>query len=122
MIPIYELHPGSFIKSPTGTGIAVWTAGNYEGIEKEFTDAGWIYKVEPEPLTIDILQKIGFEKIENKSGTWARFVNTRWYLTLVEFAFGYKIESLWYSADIQYLHQLQNLWIVLCGEELKYNP
>ena len=71
----------------------------------------------PIPLTPEILEKCGFEK--------SSF--TQWrdnYFTLTDIDTKYlfcKSESIEVIATIQYLHQLQNLYFALTGNELNIN-
>lgn len=109
MISIYELHPGSFIKSSTGTGIGVWTVGNYEGIEKEFTDTGWVYKVQPEDITPEILEKCGFKKHTHGTYIYYRLRHVR----IGRLNEGWvKVDSDCAVDSVEFfsLHQLQNLF------------
>lgn len=123
MILACELHPGSFVRSETGSGIGIWTAGCYAAIEKEFTEKGWVYKVEPEDITPAILEKLGFVRIPE-------FSETHWEYELItrRHKIGYHCGTSSLTIDgsyritVIYLHQFQNLWICLEGEELRYNP
>lgn len=69
------------------------------------------------PLTPDILEKCGFERVSGKEGwEWKKG-----YFTIGEVSY-YFIEGAGFSRKIDTLHQLQNLYFVLIGEELKYQP
>lgn len=85
----------------------------------------------PIPLTPEILEKCGFEKIESqKQYGWYISIGNRelcWcyadYISL-EFKvgqlddFGDTIKDI----NCKYLHQLQNLYFALTGEELTFKP
>ena len=87
--------------------------------------------IHPIPLTPEILEKCGFEKVENpKQYGWYISVGNRelcWchadYISL-EFKVGQLDDFCDTIKDIdcKYLHQLQNLYFALCGEELNYTP
>ena len=76
---------------------------------------------EPIPLTPEILEKCGFEKIyESKihSTYWINGLSYYyWHERNIQYASfkGLELES-------KYLHQLQNLYFALTGEELTYTP
>jgi len=77
-----------------------------------------VIKVEPIPLTEEWLLKFGFEKrkkligllVFSKSGFDLHFVNGKW-----EF---YVMGSSCILTEIEYVHQLQNLYFALTNEEL----
>jgi len=72
------------------------------------------------PLTHDILEKCGFEKMPLVSyKRWCKY-NPTFYLQLSKryyYVVGYKH----YPNGIQHLHQLQNLYFALTGQELEVN-
>jgi hypothetical protein len=73
-------------------------------------------KVQPIPLTEEWLVKFGF--VKNNSG----FYEQKRFTYHPEY--GWKILSQWIKgwvnvAEIKYVHQLQNLYFALTGEELK---
>jgi len=77
-------------------------------------------KIEGIPLTQEILEKCGFKKFErqrgivqweNEAGHTVEYTNGEWSLS-PEFNF-------W--IDVKYLHQLQNLYFALTGQELEVN-
>jgi len=74
---------------------------------------------EPIPLTPEILEKCGFKKSENE-----KFFKRDFYILVIDedgsYAFGTDTYD-GYFTDIKYLHQLQNLYFALTGEELKIN-
>ena len=88
-----------------------------------------ILKLEPVPLTEEMLLKAGFIK-EFNSGCDERDHNSYYYsgkeinLT-IDFELGssdhlYECLSVTGSQKLKYVHQLQNLYFALTGEELKY--
>ncbi len=68
------------------------------------------------PLTEEWLAKLGFEKIENpnNTGTFLWTINEIGFIQSDKF-YCASIDSL---IEIQYVHQLQNLYFALTGEEL----
>lgn len=72
----------------------------------------------PIPLTEEILLKCGFRK--SKSGM---YLFDKFSFDLSDFEFG--VESDYYyltiSENLKYLHQLQNLYFALTGQELEIN-
>lgn len=82
---------------------------------------GW--KAEPIPLTEEILLKCGFEKKDESYVFGANKQHRlRWINKIT--GFEHRIVSLSYNVaiydlHIKYLHQLQNLYFALTGEELK---
>ena len=74
----------------------------------------------PIPLTPEILEKCGFV-MHKTSQLWRKdnFYLHHYLVSDNEYCFKY---SDFTSSSIQYLHQLQNLYFALCGEELNYTP
>ncbi len=73
-------------------------------------------RLKPIPLSEDILVKLGFEKIENFSNLL---------LTKNGYQFDFAGGRVFYLngkelKHIKFLHQLQNLFFSLCGEELTF--
>jgi hypothetical protein len=98
----------------------------------------------PIPLTPELLEKCGFEKdaeykLEPVASCFTldftssiKGANTHDFTALVvnqdtkenkkgSVSVSYTVNGLWASNDIQYLHQLQNLYFALTGEELPIN-
>lgn len=73
-------------------------------------------KCEPIPLTREVLEKCGFQAsnvgnhIMYKNGVIIFFEKGKW---------GIRCDS---RCSLNYLHQLQNLYFALTGEELDYKP
>lgn len=73
--------------------------------------------LEPIPLTEEWLVKFGFEKKGINTPKW-RF----WKIDLVEDEKGiYSFDESRIYIDIEYVHQLQNLFYALTNEELTWN-
>jgi len=70
----------------------------------------------PIPLTPEILEKAGFEKGIELTGSWT------YYLNETEIRFNgeaiLQVDCCDYGKPIKYIHQLQNLYFSLTGEEL----
>jgi hypothetical protein len=70
-------------------------------------------------LTSEILEKCGFERLDGWKDNW-------WFNGIV--GINYHLGKLYYNTNlndsvyIQHLHQLQNLYFALTGEELNYTP
>jgi hypothetical protein len=86
------------------------------------------YDWEPILLKPEILEKVGF--VNFPSGNIDRWKKERFYLESNWFASPGKYKFNWENMDhtgstpntnIQYLHQLQNLYFALCGLELEIN-
>ncbi|KKN59941.1 hypothetical protein LCGC14_0536910 [marine sediment metagenome] len=78
------------------------------------------------PLTEEWLKKFGLQK--NESGHWCNLVEGYYcYIEIVPFKNGiYQLgieghydARLGYTSEIKYVHQLQNLYFALTGEELQ---
>jgi len=71
-------------------------------------------------LSPEILEKCGFV-MHKTSQLWRKdnFYLHHYLVSDNEYCFKY---SDFTSSSIQYLHQLQNLYFALCGEELNYTP
>ncbi len=74
----------------------------------------------PIPLTEEILLKCGFKKIEPEG--WYRKVTEREASMELFNGSPFHYADGNFSPDINYLHQLQNLYYSLTGEELTFNP
>ena len=97
-----------------------------------YVDAEWLVKIsegefdaDPIPLTPEILEKAGFEKSESdfwvKDGKpsfqWGEGNDEDWFIT---YQTQYGLD--WNDAyHVRTLHQLQNLYFALTGEELEIN-
>ena len=115
-----ELRIGNWVLSPTelrvgnyfqwieiasmGIGVDVITKNNHYTYED--------FK-EPIPLTEEWLEKFGFEysDLNGDSGLW-KIPPFQIYGKYNQFIYDYRL-------DVNYVHQLQNLFYYLCGEELK---
>lgn len=71
--------------------------------------------IQPIPLTPEILENFGFENWDKK-----KYSND--VLCLTVNGDGYLYLANQRHVNIFYLHQLQNLYFALTGEELTYNP
>jgi len=83
---------------------------------------GWY---EPIPLTPEVLEKCGFHKQNNAwvpEGHESKGYTT-WDFTIWDGGRGeYYYNSAEFPTPLQFLHQLQNLYFALTGEELTYTP
>ena len=88
------------------------------------TDSSTTILVEPIPLTPEILEKCGWVSIYNfdfGEGYQYRHDKLKAKVTKVADAIGFHIRFTDFTLEYQYLHQLQNLYFALCGEELTIN-
>lgn len=109
-----ELRIGNWVKGITGNPIKLTGADIF--VLEQGDDNGLC---EPIPLTPEVLEKCGFEKslgvyVINKACIFGSLSKINIY-----------IED--YDADYEFtcpehLHQLQNLYFALTGEELQYKP
>ena len=110
----------------------ILTTGNYEvkvieihhlGVQVsdlEETQDTWepyVDRIKPMPLTEEWLLKFGFEKNEN--GLFKLFNESEVPILLNEDLNGWTCDGINFSVNgTQYIHQLQNLYFALTGEEL----
>lgn len=81
---------------------------------------GQIY-LQPIPLTEEWLLKLGFERQENNWKTLNLHFATISWERLAGTALSFEKESI-YLPHIKFIHQLQNLYFTLTGEELTIKP
>jgi len=125
MIKVNELRIGNWVALKDGTHVPI-RGGGINAMEQGR------FECYPIPLTEEILLKFGFEKkgndfvnhrtdgdIDSVTGATmyiSEFVNK-------EFEFVVCADTYnGYCLTIPYLHQLQNLYFALTGEELQYTP
>lgn len=133
MIKANELRIGNFLKDQqsgeilivdelTATGIATIVLDRSKYPLKE----GW--QAVPIPLTPEELEKCGFENklsiagfptgLYQKNGLDIGYSGDD--IVLDQYSARFKSEGLF--VKVKYLHQLQNLYYALTGEELEYKP
>lgn len=87
---------------------------------------GW--QAEPIPLTPEVLVKCGFVKLKLDNGFYyEKYLNNKETFLFSDNILSYGILGVsqyeWSACDhIESLHQLQNLYHALTGEELNYQP
>ena len=111
-----ELRIGNFVETKRGISkVFVLTIDNV--VETENKE----YDVKPIPLTEEWLLKFGFEEYEFEDEIFGYVLNDFGYVN--EFQFMIRIfidfEGILIQKPIKYVHQLQNLYFALTGEELK---
>jgi len=77
--------------------------------------------IQPIPLTEEWLLKCGFERVENNWKVLDNIVFKLSWERLAGLVLVLENESI-FLAHINYLHQLQNLYFALTGEELQITP
>jgi hypothetical protein len=108
-----ELRIGNLVYKYYPSGIEIEAVNE---INSYFVNGIGISAIEPIPLTEDFLLKFGFDrhiKLSNHNGWLLNgwFINSKNYDFMV-------LGSSVVLAKIKYLHQLQNLYHALTGEEL----
>jgi len=129
-----ELRIGNWVGTPDGifqvavifdTGIKVDIG---YGAVQQYSDSSIrpdFSNVKPIPITEEWLKKFGFEYIEDTEYYWKQNPLENWGYRLVEFPRGTWVISQGFMnkfnelAHINYVHQLQNLYFALTGEELE---
>jgi hypothetical protein len=119
-----ELRIGSWVKHPA----AVWShrteVQGYGYVEFQWEEHDWagiaectinLEDVKPIPLTEEWLEKFGFEysDLNGDSGLW-KIPPFQIYGKYNQFIYDYRL-------DVNYVHQLQNLYFALTGQELNQN-
>lgn len=131
MIKANELRKDNWVKTKQGFGkvgtISEGQGGGFEGVVSNDNDSVWARipydgDIDGIPLTPEILKHVGFTT--RQDGIWKnrRFVNGRFVLTLYKNGrcmFCVMAADNVRIADIYFVHQLQNLYFALTGEELE---
>jgi hypothetical protein len=104
------------------------------------SESGWVHKIEkitlsdgevfenlnPIPITEEWLLKFGFECYDTKVNPKPHKRWSKWLFNLNIYQITYKKKNdifllIGTYAEIKYVHQLQNLYFALTGEELQIN-
>lgn len=133
MVDNKELRLGNILKGTTREGSVLVAPVHeimdsevsliFEGLAHKFTHD----RIDPIPLTPEILEKAGFEKIGDNGYIIYEFedeknANEGFYVECEGDGYAYYYPSnTAMDVQINYLHQLQNLFFCLTGEELKIN-
>jgi hypothetical protein len=81
----------------------------------------YAHTYEPIPLTEEWLDKFGLREIHERNGVkYSRWASKKG-ITLYESSGGYSCYKFSNKIIIHFVHQLQNLYFILTGEELKTN-
>lgn len=124
MINANDLRIGNWVKLlQTDIFIQIGLSNFYEMYDHEQNDDyTYCEHLIPIPLSPEILEKCGFKKKENisySSGMPTPFMVFR----IDDFTFNTHQELWWYNGVLKnqpkYIHQLQNLYFSLTGQELK---
>lgn len=106
-----ELRIGNYVKCVDGNTICIDKDDMIYILSNTFD-------VEPIPLSEEVLLKCGFEEDEthvSEDHPWAIWVKNDVVISLPYFEFSFESTDV----EIKYLHQLQNLYYALTGEELE---
>jgi hypothetical protein len=114
-----ELRIGNLIFNDFGEVEPIYGVDE-KGILTKVEENGWsmCFKPKPIPLTEEWLLKFGFEHIKNN---WYNIfaVNNTFNVYLFSDNEGFRVEIVSQSITVlKYVHQLQNLYFALTGEEL----
>ena len=111
MIQAQELRIGNYYKGASRGNIEIVTWQTLRDLKEGKLN------ILPIPLTEEILLKFGFEKQHNEDDFDYWFKKDFCDDILWEHSEGF-CHNLNYGGDIKYVHQLQNLYFALTGEEL----
>ena len=130
-----ELRIGNLIKAHTGEYAMVIHLHSDDciGYDINGTDFSLLYapsiddmfKPEPIPLTPEILEKSGWKYVRGNGYMYLALPNSQYTLVFwrikrnPSFTIIHEDDRAEFSVDIKYLHQLQNLYFALVGEELE---
>jgi len=79
------------------------------------------YRAEPLPTTLEILPKLGFvESTLSAKCPIYYFVDKGF--VIIKLSDGFRLDSHCFRVYLPYVHQLQNLFFALTGDELKFTP
>lgn len=120
MIQAKELRLGNWIKV-YGDVTCAWNLSS----DDDVNDEGNGDHIQPIPLTPEILEKCGFEKQDDgDGGYYLELLSANGFLFVAGDKKGYTdvFIDLWEQLRVRYLHQLQNLYFALTGNEINYKP
>lgn len=116
MIQANELRIDNWIYLNNCAKKIIWVKYNSTCVMNEYPSAiVALDRIKPIPLTEEIIIKCGFERSEYNDYRHPVLIGT---LTLYKGVAELHISDL-YSAWVNNLHQLQNLYFALCGKELE---
>lgn len=146
MIKAQELRIGNWVIQGKYGPLPVdgYNISRLESLEKGGNEAEYYKEFKPIPLTPEILERSGFENVSSKTGfgLWIlgaenvpgvhvegplnvcyirKSVVIYFGLSDIGTGFIYGRDCLSAAAPTQYVHQLQNLYYALTGEELEIN-
>lgn len=127
MIQKTELRIGNKVFDPTfSTLISEVEQMHSEYVVTNYNDSISLSKLDPIPLTPEILEKCGFVKhIIDRYESWHLDISPvdkfMFYKGLMQFGVLGVGNYEWSNAKIKYLHQLQNLYFSLTSTELTIN-
>lgn len=117
MIDIKELRIGNYVQPRNDSGReakigTVFAIGNYHVSVNDNNNPYDYHLIEPVLVTEDILSKCNF--VKQKLGDTVIYFNP-----LMELDAYFRLNGGVYNIEIKYLHQLQNLFFDLTGQELE---
>lgn len=118
-----ELRIGNWIQDQFGKPEKIWAIDKY----KVQLSSGAMYlkdikDISGIPLTEELLLKCGFKGNPN-DGYGLDVIELNYLTTDNHFQFEFRVpgSTKWFLIDVKYLHQLQNLYFALTGEEITIN-
>lgn len=121
MIKANEIRVGNWLNDPRQYNPKFFPKTDNGYFKATARDIQYAEEFEPIPLTEEILLKCGFEYVEEVFSYCCKFHNI-YISTIGEFIFApFCTNDSDCLVKIKYLHQLQNLYFALTGQELEVN-
>lgn len=123
MIQANELRLGNLVQDKKGKTISIHNINNNGRINQGFSPSHLIDTLSGIALTESILYKVGFYKADHTDPFGGLLVKLweGYSLRLRRVEFKWTLDFYGLEIQINYLHQLQNLYFALTGTELEIN-
>jgi len=122
MIKPQELRIGNYIRNEKyGIGVVFGTNNRYIRLHTDSVRLFYDSELYPIPITEDILLKAGFEKANDNEHYFIKHYGYCLTLDGQDWCLKQVINEPYYICYLKNLHQLQNLYFALTGEELTIN-
>lgn len=118
MIAANELRLGNWVEHMTNGN--KWQITISDFVE-EYEMGQAMFHMKPIPLTPEILEKCGFQLAPQRISIYEKGLLRLWlgHTGCIAYLINKDTRESHYIRDIQHLHQLQNLYFALTGEELE---